>query len=296
MPNDLSDRWPQLRLSAILQYFQRGDFATFCKVCELAFGRELATTQYFSANCLLAAQVCGLCEVSTESSTDRWWVAHDGDVSVLSQKSKEIGMTPEWFRRYGDRASPLVTDSSGRSLLFGLRADAEDSRTRSGVFAMPFDRLVPPFKDAQKQVLAEASYLDNLEGNVDAFSPERGVWEQLTNRISKQPQLLRVHKVYSGVTYFVQHPDLAIRIKVVQPEWAFIAAYFLLPWKPSSILSIERDTVRIARSVRLPTLMYRSLFAGADSLCIGPTITFERVDADSICGAMNYLRQAGDRQ
>jgi len=294
--NDSVGEWPQLRLAALLRYFQRGDFQTFGRACELAFGQELAASEYFSASVLLAAQVCGLCEISTVSGAVQWWIAHSGDIRVRSEKApKEIGMTPEWFEKNRHRVMPLVTDSSGRALLLGVQGHSGGEACGLGLFSTPFDRLVAPFKEAERNLLVDLPFLDNLEGTVEAFSPERGAWKPATGEITKEPQLLRVRGVYSGVSYIVQHPDLGIRFKVLQPEWAFVAAYFLLPWQTSSILHVDRDTVRIRRPVRLPTLMYRSLFAGSESLCIGPTVAFERVDSESIRGVVKYLEQAGER-
>jgi hypothetical protein len=63
----------QIRLAATLRYFQRGDFASFRRSCELVFGNRLPPSHYFCPSLLLAAQIGGLCEVSTRTGSTKWW-------------------------------------------------------------------------------------------------------------------------------------------------------------------------------------------------------------------------------
>lgn len=286
----------QIRLAALLRHFQRGDFATFRRACELAFGREASSSRYFHANLLFAAQVGGLCEVGTERGlTKWWWAAHQGDVDIRSLRPKQIGLSAEWFERHQGSLVPLVTDSERSVLLLGARASSDESNPGTGVFATRLDQLAPAFRDVEAQICVPVPFLDDFPGRVEAYCPDRGSWDSAAVDMRKGAQLLRAQREYSGVSLYVQHAALGIRVKISQPEWAFIAAYFLLPWPLSSLIQIEGTTVSVRRTVRLPILMSRLLFAGAKALRMGPRVVFEGVDHRSIAGVLGYLKRAGER-
>lgn len=288
------DAASQARFSSLLQYFQRGDFSTFRSACELAFGQQLASEPYFCANMLFAAQVCGICEVSTATGLTKWWVAHQSDIDVRSSRPKQIGMSRNWAIANGGSVVPLVADSAARPLVLGMRV-ASESAAHSGVFRSALANLIPPFKDIERQLCSEVSFSDSLVGNAQAYEPEIGGWVATTIEAFKGPQLIRARKEYSGIAYYIQYADLGIRFQIAEPEWAFVAAYFLLPWRLTDVLRIEGDSVRMSRAVRLPTLMCRLLFAGADILHVGPVVRFEGVDPGTIVGVQTYFNQAGER-
>jgi hypothetical protein len=288
------DAASQARFSSLLQYFQRGDFSTFCSVCELAYGRQIASEPFFCANLLFAAQVCGICEVSTATGLTKWWVAHRGDIEVRSSKRKQIGMTQSWVEAHRHSAVPLVADSATKPLVLGILAP-DESEPQLGIFSKAFVSLVPPFKDIEKQLCSEVSFSDSLVGNAQAYEPETGSWVPTAIEAFRGPQLIRARKEYSGIAYYVQYADLGIRFRIAQPEWAFVVAYFLLPWRLSDVIRIEGDSVRMSRAVRIPSLMCRLLFAGANILKVGSVVQFEGVDPATIAGLRTYFSQVGDR-
>jgi hypothetical protein len=286
----------QSSFAALLRYFQRGDFACFSRVCELAFGPHVTTESYFCANLLFAAQACGLCEVSTETGVTKWWVAHQGDILIRSGNPKCIGVTPDWLAAADNSVLPLVTDSQMRPLVLGSRLPVARDSDVPQVFATGFDRLTPPFKDIEKQLCTEVTFTDDIVGQAEVYCPDVGRWDPVPLDALTGSQLVRIRREYSGPTYYAQHADLRIRFQITQPDWAFVAAYFLLPWRLSDVLRVEGATVSSHRAVRLPPLMSRLLFAAADSLRVGPIVRYESVDSNAIDGVRGYFEQAGVRQ
>jgi hypothetical protein len=296
MATDRVNLVTQPRFFAVLRYFQRGDFATFCKAVDLVFGREAVDEQYFCPSLLFAVQVCGLCEVSTVSGATQWWVAHCGDVRTQSRAPKEIGTSSEWFSAHAGNVIPLITDSSTSPLVLGSREPDGVIGGVSGVFDQAFADLVPPFKEVEDQLCSEVPFSDDVAGHAEVFSLSSSRWDPTTLDALTGPQLFRVRKEYSGLMYYVQHSSARVRFKILQPEWAFVAAYCLLPWRLADILTIDGSTVRACRAVRLPILMYRTLFAAADAVRVGPVVTFENVRATCIAGVKGYFEASGGRE
>jgi hypothetical protein len=286
----------QMRLAALLLHFQRGDFTTFSHACELAFGGDLSSGPYFRASVLLAAQICGLCEVSTESGAIKWWVAHDGDVTLHSGKSKQIGISPEWFRAHEASLVPLIKDSDDRPLMLGRHMRPSEAGSVPSLFAARLDSVLPPFRDIEDQLCVRAQFSDIVEDRVEAYRPDTGKWESILLSALKGPHLIRARREFSGFTLYVQHRELGVRWRITQPEWGFIVAFFLLPWQLSDLLKVESDgNVRVRREARLPALILRFLFSGADELCVGAWLTFKRVQGPVLAGVLGFLSQAGER-
>jgi len=294
--SDRINPFSQSSFAALLRYFQHGDFTCFSRICELAFGPHVTTDSYFCANLLFAAQVCGLCEVSTETGATRWWVAHQGDILIRSGNPKLIGLTPDWLAAADNSALPLVTDSQMRPLVLGSRLPAECDTSTSQVFTTGFNCLIPPFKDIERQLCTEVAFTDDIVGQAEVYRTAVGHWDPVPLDALTGAQLVRIRREYSGPAYYAQYSDLRIRFQITQPDWAFVVAYFLLPWRLSDVLQVEETTVSTHRAARLPPMMSRLLFAAADSLRVGPIVRYEGVDLNAIDGVRGYFEQAGVRQ
>jgi len=286
----------QLRLAAILRYGQHGDFASFRRSCELVFGENLPTSPYFCSNLLLAAQVGGLCDVSRQSGSTRWWwVASKGDIEIRSLRSKQIGLTKDWLERHQESVAPLVTGPGGRALLLGAHAPSSES-AQPGIFAKQLDQIAPPFSELAHHIFDPVSLHDDFPGQVHAYRPDAGSWEPVSADLQKGAYLLKAQREYSGVSFYVQNAPLGLRVKIREPEWAFLAAFFLLAWPLSSLVEVEGTSISLWRAAKLPIPMSRLLFANARSLHIGTRVTFEDVHPLTIAGALDYLTQLGERE
>jgi hypothetical protein len=280
-----------------MRYFQRGDFGRFRRTCELAFGSNLPSAPYYCANLLFAAQVGGLCEVSFESGATRWWwAAHDGDIDIHSLRPKHIGISPEWFARQPERSiAPVITESDGTPLLLGVQQDTPEHGS-FGVFATGLNDLIPKFKTVDSEVCESVRAAEDFPGRVEAYRPETGSWDHLAVDLTHGAQLLKAEREYSGVSFYVQNIALGLRVKIRDPSWAFVVAFFLLGWPLASLLRVDGTTVSIWRTVKLPAVMSRLLFANARSLRIGRRIIFEDVHRHCIDGVLAYLAQTGEEK
>jgi hypothetical protein len=286
----------QIRLAAILRYFQHGDFASFRRSCELVFGDNLPSSEYFCPNLLLAAQVGGLCEVSAQrGSTQWWWAAQQGDVKIRSLRPKQIGVSEDWFERHRESVAPVIMGSKGRPLLLGAHL-ASPENASAAIFATRLDQLAPSFKALEKEICEPVALHDDFPGGVEAYCPESGSWEHSAVDMRRGAQLLKVRREYFGVSFYVQNLPLGLRVRIREPGWAFVVAFFLLAWPVSSLVNVEATTLSFWRAVKLPALLSRLLFANARSLRIDTRIVFEDVHSPCIAGVLDYLTQLGERE
>ena len=286
----------QIRLAALLRYFQQGDFVSFRKSCELALGDELVSSPYYCADLLLAAQIGGLCDVGSDSGTIKWWwAAHEGDINIRSLRPKQIGVSAEWLDCHKGPPIPLIARSDGVQLMLGARLDTKVTFSTT-IFSSGLDQLLPSYKVLESQLCEPMALHDDFPGWVEAYCPETGSWEHSAVDMSRGAQLLKAQRKYSGVSFYVQNIPLGVRVKIKDPSWAFFIAFFLLGWPLASLFRVEGTTLRLWRAVKLPAVMGRLLFANAQLLRIGPQIVFEDVHPRCIDGALAYLTRTKDRE
>ncbi len=283
---------------ALLRYFHHGDFATFCKAADLAYGLEATSDRYFCANLLYASQVCGLCEVSTATGVTQWWVSHEHDVHIDSLSAKTIGVSQNWFSGNARSVVPLVKDTNSCPLILGARRLEAAGDESHSMFEKPLTSVLPPFKDIEQELCAEVPYTDESAANTELFVPNEGRWQGVDFDSLEGSHLIRMRKEYSGMAYFIQHSQLGIRFRITQPEWAFVVAYHLLPWRIADILKIDdvSRTLTLHRAVRLPIMMCRLLFAAADSLSVGPLVTYQNVRTQCLASTLSYFSAVGERR
>jgi hypothetical protein len=283
----------QTQLAALLRYFAHGDFARFSRAAELVFGQARSNEPYFCSDLLFAFQIAGFCEVTNASGVTHWWASHWEDIHVNSVRPKHIGVTSQWFSEHQGRIVALITDSMKSSLVLGSFCD--NASAVCSVFNRAFVNLVPAFPEIEHQLCVEVPFRDELSGGVEVFDPSVGRWNEAVASRVVGPQLIRCKREYSGVDYYVQHSTFGVRIKVTQPEWAFIVAYHILPWRLSTILRVDGDCLRMNRAVRLPAVLYRTLFAACKAVRLGPVVIFEGVHAECIRGIVSYFDAVGER-
>jgi hypothetical protein len=182
-------------------------------------------------------------------------------------------------------------------LIVGLHEEAAalDEADEAGLFAQPFASHVPPFSAIEAELCSLVPCSDSVGAGVEAYQPASGTWQSIRIEDLRGSQLFRARGAYGGTTYYLQHTELGIRIKINEPEWAFVAALHLLPWRREDLYRIEGRSVRTWRATRLPTLLYRWLFASSARVRIGSTIIFEDVDMDCIEGVHAYFEAVGER-
>jgi len=277
---------------ALLKYFRRGDFGTFRRACDLVFARTNAD-EYFYGNLLFAARVAGLIEVSYATGSPRWWAIFDDPVSIDSHKSKEIGTSGVWFSANKSQVTPLITDSAGTALLLGAHRTIGNNGSRRGLFYSTVSEVVPKFSELEMQVCAAVSYGTVPEGSVKVYRPEQRAWKDTAIETLTGRDLLRVKHQFSGSTYFVQHADLALRFRISQPEWAFVVAFHLLPWPLGTLFALNGASIVMpsAVSARFPTIMLRYLFAGSESVEVGPQVIFKNMHPAAAAGFIQYFQE-----
>jgi hypothetical protein len=280
----------QTRFSALLRYYGHGDFARFCRAADLAYGLECTQNQFFSPNLLLAAQITGICEVTTAGGSTEWWTSHSSDISINSRRRKEIGASDAWFRSNEGGVVPLVIDAGGAPLILGKVADA----SAPGCF---FDRsledILPKFEDIERQLFKTGSVVDDPgRRETEIYCTASGRWIAATPKLITGPKLLRSRDQYSGWSLYIQHAEVGLGLRITQPEWAFVTAYHVLPWAIENLYRVRGSDIEFYRPVRLPAIMLRTLFAAASAVTIGPTVRFRDVHEVCVTGINNYFANA----
>lgn len=278
-----------MQFLALLRYYARGDFAKFCRAADLAYG-ERTRDAFFCANLLLAVQIAGVCEVSTASGSTEWWVSHSGDIQIDSRRRKQIGSSEEWFRYHGGSLVPLAMNEDDRPLILGTISDS----SAPGCF---FDRtlpdVLPAFRSVERQLLITGTFTDERGRNdLQVFRPESGGWDSIDPERITGPCLVRARDQYSGWSYYISHAKVGLMLRVAQPEWAFVAAYHLLPWTLDHLYQLRDHDIEMHRTVKLPVLALRTLFASAQLVSIGRKIVFHGVGSDCIAGLRAYFEPA----
>lgn len=286
----------QHKLCALLRYYRHGDFNSFCRAANLALCTDTSRYPFLSANLLLAYQIAGVCEISNATGLTEWWVSHSDDVRIRSDSPKEIMVSKQWVDSESGSASPLIIDSGGLPLILGTRNMDGDPFEQRSIFDRPIFEFVPAFRDIDRQLCAEAPISDGPTESVERYNCELGRWQTEHGDHRIDYSLSRVRKEYSGYTYYVQHDSVGVRFRIKQPEWAFVVAYHLLPWRLSYLFKVEGRTVRIKRMMRLPILILRALFAASKLVRIGPEIVFQDVSAECCRSLVAYFKEAGDRE
>jgi hypothetical protein len=287
MPVEFVNPASQVRLSALLRYFTRGDFARFCQAVDLAYGLESTKDKYFSANLLLAVQVTGMCDVSSARGSTAWWVSHCSDIVVASRRRKEIGTSETWFNANESAVTPVAISASGAPLILGKVAE---SSAPGCIFDRALSDIVPAFKDIERQLLTPGTFSDSSKGNeVHKFDTTTGNWTPIEAESICGPSLVRARDQYSGWSLYVNDPGVGLRVRITQPEWAFVVAYHLLPWKIEDLFRTGGNNIELHRAVKLPALLFRTLFAAASGISIGRTVVFRDVHEQCVQGLRRYF-------
>jgi hypothetical protein len=164
------------------------------------------------------------------------------------------------------------------------------------VFGGPIGELIPAFREIEKQLCVEAPLSDGRADDAEIYNCDSGRWEAGSATRQIDYSLSRIRKEYSGFTYYVNHDAIGIRFRVTQPEWAFVVAYHILPWRLSDLFRMDGEAVRVHRATRLPVLLLRALFASSGLVRIGHEIVFENVRSECSTSLLTYFKGAGVRQ
>jgi hypothetical protein len=284
----------QERFFALLRYYAHGDFARFCRAADLAYGLERTMDKYFSASLLLATQIAGVCESTSASGRTEWWASHTGDVPINSRRRKIVGASESWFRSHQASTVPLVVNADGKPLILGA---LEAASVPGCFFDRSIDHILPAFRSIEKDLFRPGTFADE-KGRADAqvFRPEAGLWEPTNSSQIVGPCLVRSRDQYSGWSLYVFNESLGLKLRITEPEWAFVVAFHLLPWSLDALFQVRDRSIEMHRAVKLPALALRSLFASASSVCIGRTVIFSDVDESTIAGLKAYFAPVRSQQ
>lgn len=266
----------QVKFCSLLTYFHHGDYAAFKRSCDLAFNVSSRSDRFAFANLLMCAQISGLVDVSETDRSTWWWTSFNDDISIHSYRSKIIGTTNSWLKTNTSTAKPIIFDGNDQPLLFGTRVDQRtEAKTR---FEASFFSRFPSFRAAESQVCLAEQFRIDLGTHVDEFDPKRAVWSPSEPNQIDRSVLVRAKKEFSGATFFVVIPELGLLFRILNHEWAFIAALHLLNWSPDYIVQFRNDSIITPRVVRLPSPIYRFLFASSERVSVGAQVVFHGVD------------------
>jgi hypothetical protein len=281
-------------LCAVLQYRHHGNFAEFKQASDLALGAVASGDRYFYSNLLLAAQIAGLLEMSLEKGTIHWWVAFEGDIRVRSVRPKSIGTSGDWFNQPHCDYRPLITNSRGEAFILGCdeRASTPDETRSPGIFETPLTSRLMPYAMLERCVCTQEPISIELDRSEERFDVRRGEWIPVDDAENPDLQLFRARQRYSGLCYYLQSQKLRVRLRITQPEWAFVVAYNVLRWSLDDLLVIRDQTITLRRAVRLPALILRFLFAAAHTVVIGPEVRFLGMDPAAIENIRAYFSKA----
>jgi hypothetical protein len=278
----------QIRLASLLRYYRRGSFSSFSRAAISSGATAGADEPHLVANLLLAFQLAGICEVALPAGRVEWRSAHDTDIVIASTPPKTVVATRSCRLGAASPIVPLIVSQSGIPLVLGASSENPISREPT-VFHRPITSLLRDLPAIESLLFAEVPYSTPLEGVIESFDPATGRWEPVSGAPRGAKLMLRARAEVSGVTYYVQHTDLSLRFKVLQPEWAFVVAFHLLPWRIRDALVVDDAEVRVPRAFRLPTVFYRALFASASSVKIGAQVSFRGLSSTCIAGLLSYF-------
>jgi hypothetical protein len=210
-------------------------------------------------------------------------------------RSKQIALSEDWVERHREPVVPLVIGSGGRPLLLGVHAVSAGTAPMT-ILASRIDELVPSLKTLLAKICEPVTLHEEFPGRVEAYCPDTGSWEHAAVDVKRGAQLLKAQREYFGVSFYVQNLSLGLRVRIVEPEWAFVAAFFLLNWPLSNLVRVEGATLSFCRAVKLPAVMSRSLFAASRALRIDTRMVFEDVHPHCVAGLLGYLTQLGERE
>jgi hypothetical protein len=178
----------------------------------------------------------------------------------------------------------------GRPLILG----SVDKASPSGcLFDRALGDILPAFKEIEGQLFLTGTIPDDAKrSEVEAYRPASGHWEPITASLISGPTLVRGRDQYSGWSLYIQHSEVGLRLRITQPEWAFIIAYHLLPWQIEDLFTVRGCDIEIYRTVRLPALLLRTIFAAASAVSIGPKVLFRDVHESCVSGVLSYFALA----
>lgn len=280
----------QVLFCRLLSYFHHGDYATFKRICEMAYP-QARTDRFFVANCFLSSHLSGMIEISDSERSTWWWASFETDIEIKAVRSKLIGTTKSWVEHKATDASPLITDSQGHTLLLGH--DKPQSERADGIFGHSFFDRFPGFVEAELDVLAPESFRLELGKYIEVYDPEKEKWAVVDQNALSGANLIRVRKEFSGLTYYIINSDLGLLFRVLHPEWAFISALNLLSWPLTTLVQEGDQGLRLPRAIRLPAPILRYLFASSERCRIGPNIEFIEIEESARNRLRSYLNPQG---
>lgn len=269
-------------LCKLINYFQKGDYATFKKISHLSFNERTTSDKYFDFNLFIASHISGLIEASDNENT--WSKSFDEDIKINSLCPKSIGTTNNWFTK--NESVPLITDWKNKPLIVGTH---DSSQYSYSVYGNDFLNKVPSFVEIEKEILMEESYPKDWGKFYEVFDFQSSKWEKSDANQLNEGFLLKTKKDFSNISYHIVFPNVRLSFRILQPEWVYIIGLYLLNWEAEKVIKISQNSISIVRGFRLPIIFNRFLFASSKLTRLGPHIEYQHLHPSAVNWLAHYI-------
>lgn len=281
----------QARYCSLLKYFNRGDYSTFKRICNLAFDQDSLSDPFFISNLFIGSQIAGLIEVGENDGISFWAVAFTNDITIIGIEPKQVGTSEKYFESLGGSLNTLVMDWQHRPLILGQTRFSEIPEGKQTlVYDRGFPDTFPTYLEVEDKICTVETFRANFDSYAEAFDFGAGKWvTRDINANYEKATLLRVKREFSGFNYYIISYDLRMLFKINNPEWAFVAFLRLFNLPISQVFTYSSDRISFARGIRLPMPITRFLFASSKYVRVGPSVEYNNIGEGTIKWLVEYL-------
>lgn len=276
-------------LCSLISYYGQGNDSTFKKICNQVYPEQVHE-KYFCTNMMLAANIAGLIDVLNRKALFKWNSSiNDNCIKSGSLPLKEIGTTIEWFNNHQDDVCSLIIDKNHFSLIAGTVKNKINDTSSYKIFAKDFFSYMPTVAYIDKYICKNDYYSPIITENVQMFDLGNIAWSVMRNERYEEPCLVRIRKRFSGIHYYIVHPDLNLCFRISHPEWAFVFSLLHLGWEIGDFINYDYGILTIKTQFKLPTLLLRFLFSSSEYLKIGSNLEFFNIKKECSDLFFDYL-------
>lgn len=254
-----------------LRYEGSGNYTKFQNIINRAYESISPVDRYFVYNSLFAFNASALLNVSWEDSSLRW-----SYVDTVNQRQSFL--FAHELDRSGSMPARVVT--SGIPLVFDTSTSIKSIEMEGYAgFEDVVDFSVSVEKPSVVNGLSIERYLFN------DFS-----WSKCEFTFDES-KFFRIRDLFSGYRYFVYISEVNTLFRIIQTEWMFFIAAYLLNICFGDLLQLKGRDIEISSSIRLPSLILRKLYSGSQRLDISERYTFQNVNEETVRDIFYYLKE-----
>jgi hypothetical protein len=274
---------------SLIEYYQSGDISTFERICTLSGFVTPNSPRYLLFNYLNAASMVGFIEISETEHSTRWTSSIRPAIRINSGLSKLIGTTKSVLKSSNTNLKPLAEDDSGQVLVWGQKGVGHFYDNNWLSLRCDPSVLLGPASGFVEQIVEEQNL--NLESGleVETFNLLNRQWQIVEASALRSPALIREKRQYSGSRYRIVLPELKLAFRILYPEWAFLVTARVLRWEFDKCVRVSGGDVYFDARFRLPTILKRYLFANSDSVTIGRSTVFKKIEQKALSAFRSFV-------